>query len=235
VLLARVALVHANPSPLTPAPGDVFNEGADCHIDWTADPTGLWTTMNIELMCGDNIEMVYMNTVATVDGTNPNNASFTYACPSVTLNAPIYFYQFTTANSASPAWTGRFTIADASGKSTAAPNATQPDGEAIPWGTAALVNTDNVVPQPAYGQNATAASTSTSTSSNTGPPVAGLVNATTASNGSLPSSGEPSTSGANSATGDSANAAPGALAVDRHLFSAAVALAFAALTFAVAL
>jgi len=59
-VLASAAFVRADPTPSDPSPGDVFNEGANCHIDWDVDPTGLWTVMNIELMSGNNYEMVYM-------------------------------------------------------------------------------------------------------------------------------------------------------------------------------
>lgn len=63
ILLASVALlpvlrVRADAVPLTPAPGDSFDAGATCHIAWTADTTGEWKTMNIQLMTGDNDNMI---------------------------------------------------------------------------------------------------------------------------------------------------------------------------------
>lgn len=50
----------ADPVPDAPSPGEVFNEGSSCHIEWAPDTTGQWTTMNIELMTGDNFNMVHL-------------------------------------------------------------------------------------------------------------------------------------------------------------------------------
>lgn len=58
-VLAAVA-VRADPSPNVPGPGDVYNEGSTCNIAWDADTTGTWTTMNIELMTGDNFNMIHL-------------------------------------------------------------------------------------------------------------------------------------------------------------------------------
>ena len=63
ILLATVLPILsalADPVPDAPAPGDSFNEGSTCHIGWTADTTGTWKTMNIELMTGDNFNMVQL-------------------------------------------------------------------------------------------------------------------------------------------------------------------------------
>lgn len=57
ILLAAI-FVRADPNPTNPGPGDVFTEGGPCLIGWDVDTTGLWTTMSIELMTGDNINMV---------------------------------------------------------------------------------------------------------------------------------------------------------------------------------
>ena len=58
-VLAAVA-VRADPDPSEPGPGSVFNEGSTCHISWDPDTSGAWKTMNIELMCGDNYNMVHI-------------------------------------------------------------------------------------------------------------------------------------------------------------------------------
>ena len=63
ILLATVLPILsalADPVPDAPAPGDSFNEGSTCHIGWTADTSGTWKTMNIELMTGDNFNMVQL-------------------------------------------------------------------------------------------------------------------------------------------------------------------------------
>ena len=54
--LALAAL--ADPVPSTPNPGAVYNEGSNCDVGWTPDSTGQWKTMNIQLMTGDNFQMV---------------------------------------------------------------------------------------------------------------------------------------------------------------------------------
>ena len=57
-LLAAIAAVRADPNPTVPGPGDKYNEGATCHIEWDPDTTGQWKTMNIQLMSGSNLAMV---------------------------------------------------------------------------------------------------------------------------------------------------------------------------------
>lgn len=56
-LVAGAALVRADPNPSEPGPGDIFNEGATCHISWEPDTSGVWKVMNIELMSGSNLNM----------------------------------------------------------------------------------------------------------------------------------------------------------------------------------
>ena len=62
ILLAEVSTIHvwADPTPITPGPGAVFIEGQTCSTSWQVDPSGLWTTMVIELMTGDNFNMVHL-------------------------------------------------------------------------------------------------------------------------------------------------------------------------------
>ncbi|GJF00279.1 hypothetical protein PsYK624_165630 [Phanerochaete sordida] len=143
--------VRADPDPSEPGPGSVYNEGSNCLVSWDPDTSGSWKTMNIELMCGDNFNMVHLTTVATVDGTDATKASFTYPCPQVAPNAPIYFYQFTSPDSPDTLWTTRFAIADASGNVTPAPNATQPNGDSIPWGIGQLADPSDASPAPTKG------------------------------------------------------------------------------------
>jgi hypothetical protein len=57
LVLSMALVVLADPNPTT-APGQVFKEGGTCEIDWTPDASGLWKTMNIQLMTGDNFHMV---------------------------------------------------------------------------------------------------------------------------------------------------------------------------------
>ncbi|OBZ74099.1 hypothetical protein A0H81_06247 [Grifola frondosa] len=168
-LIAGVALAadSTGPTPTAPGPGDKFDEGTQCSTQWTADPSGQWTTMNIELMTGDNLNMVHITTVATVDGTDASNTSFSYPCPEVTPNSAIYFYQFTSPASTDRFWTTRFAIADASGNTTPPTNATQPGGQNIPWGTGALKDPSLAVPPPSYLQGNTSSTSPTSTANTT--------------------------------------------------------------------
>lgn len=57
-VLSLALAVLAEPAPLIPDPGHIYNEGSTCEIGWTPDPTGLWKTMNIQLMTGNNFQMV---------------------------------------------------------------------------------------------------------------------------------------------------------------------------------
>lgn len=141
-------LAKADPVPLTP---DTSNEGATCTINWNPDTTGIWKVMNIELMTGPNAPMKHLKTVATLDGTSTTVTSFTYPCPAVEPNSAIYFYQFSTpAKPAALTWTTRWAIADADGKVTPPPQATQPDGQAVPWGDGNLTNPKEANALPAY-------------------------------------------------------------------------------------
>jgi hypothetical protein len=147
--------VLADPTPTTPGPGDSFTEGQNCTFAWDGDTNAatesLWKTMNVELMSGSNLAMNFITTVATLDGTV--SGTYSYACPEVTPNSAIYFYQFSSPDSSNLWWTTRFTIAAANGSTTPPANANQPNNPspAIPWGTGALVDPSQVVPLPKIG------------------------------------------------------------------------------------
>jgi len=59
-VLSLALVVFADPVPTLPDPGHIFNEGSTCQIGWTPDSTGQWKTMNIQLMTGDNAQMVHL-------------------------------------------------------------------------------------------------------------------------------------------------------------------------------
>ncbi|EIW58390.1 uncharacterized protein TRAVEDRAFT_47544 [Trametes versicolor FP-101664 SS1] len=136
--------------PTAPGPGDVFKQGGDCTLSWTPDPSGTWKQTDVELMTGDNFNMVFITTITSFDGTDASKTTFSYPCPEVTPNSAIYFYQFSSPAVPDRQWTTRFTIADASGATTPPTNATQPGGAAIPWGTGALADPSKVVAAPSY-------------------------------------------------------------------------------------
>ncbi|KAG8949262.1 hypothetical protein FRC04_008864 [Tulasnella sp. 424] len=133
-----------------PAPGAIYYEGSSCIIQWNPDTTGTWKNMTIDLMSGPNLSMTKVTTVATgLDGSDSSITPFNWTCPQVTPCSAIYFYQiYDSSTQDSPSWTGRFTIASPHGASIAPPNATQPDGEAIPWGFGSLASNSTSIPLP---------------------------------------------------------------------------------------
>ena len=54
--LALTAL--ADVTPTSPSPGQVFQQGSSCTIGWNPDQTGTWKELVIQLMTGDNFNMV---------------------------------------------------------------------------------------------------------------------------------------------------------------------------------
>lgn len=55
ILFALLPLVSAMVTPTTPDGSTVINEGGSIDAAWTADDTGSWTNMTIQLMTGDNL------------------------------------------------------------------------------------------------------------------------------------------------------------------------------------
>ncbi|TEB21982.1 hypothetical protein FA13DRAFT_1569844, partial [Coprinellus micaceus] len=148
--LALAGIAHAEVTPSEPGPGQVFNAGSTCTVSWEGDKesTTAWKGMAIQLMTGDNFSMVHLTTIASdEDGTIDGRVN--YPCPEVTINANIYFYQFTAPGAPGKTWTTRFTIASATGQTVAAPNATQPGtNDPVPWGVGALVDPSKAVAAP---------------------------------------------------------------------------------------
>ncbi|KIK56998.1 hypothetical protein GYMLUDRAFT_247272 [Collybiopsis luxurians FD-317 M1] len=163
VLLASTLLARADVSPNTPSTGQA---GSQCTITWSGDKnsTSNWSNMAIEFMTGDNFQMVFLTTVATgLDGTK--DGSYSWTCPQVNPYSPIYFYQFVSPDEASnPQWTTRFAISSPTGATTNAPNATQPNGDKIPWGAGALVDAASASAAPSFAANATTGGTDVPTS-----------------------------------------------------------------------
>jgi len=190
-------LAWADPTPSIPGPGDSYQEGGTCQIEWGADTTGKWTNMSIELKTGDNFNMVPLRVITTVDATK--QTKYEYPCPNVTPNSAIYFYEFTSNSSTEKYWTTRFTITDKDGKSTPPPNATQPDGAPIPWGVGSLQDGNSTSPvnstssNPASGPSSSLSGSgssrmsSTSRSSSTGSPTpSSSSNSQSNTSGSIP-------------------------------------------------
>ncbi|KAG9024650.1 hypothetical protein FRB95_011242 [Tulasnella sp. JGI-2019a] len=171
VALAFVSSALAQPGPLTPSPAI---EGQPCQITWTPDATGKWTQTNIQLMTGDNNNMVPLTTVATVDTTSAAATTYSWICPDVTIYSAIYFYQFSHEEEPNNLiWTTRWAIESPSGEVVTPPNATQPGAAAgatpVPWGTGALKNPADGNPAPSYivGQPGTADTTAATATNGT--------------------------------------------------------------------
>ncbi|KAG6809353.1 hypothetical protein H0H92_000590 [Tricholoma furcatifolium] len=244
-LASTSLLVRADAIPSDPGPGVVYQVGGTCHITWIGDTnsTTAWQNMAIELMTGDNFEMIHLTTVATgQDGTQ--DGTFDHICPGVTPNAAIYFYQFTAPAASDKQWTTRFTIAAADGSTTQPTNATQPDGEAIPWGTGALTDPSTAVAAPDFAAAASSGAASTGAATTvagttvvataaiaaTVPAVSSMVTITNSAATAAASSAA-TTSSANTTTSAQGNGAA-SLAVNSRVWQAAVALGASTAAFA---
>jgi len=222
-IAAGALLARADPNPSVPGPGDVYNEGSNCQIEWAADSSGTWTQMSIQLMTGDNLNMVHLADLTIVDATKVT--TYTYQCPQVTPNSAIYFYQFQDPSSTQTYWTTRFAIADASGSTTPPTESAQPNGDKIPWGTGSIVGSIN---------NSTASSPPASSSNPVSP--SSSLSSSGPAGGSGTTSSSPNPSHSNSAVGGSTNGnssnSNGAAAADSpQVIGALVALAATAFTF----
>ncbi|KAF9017651.1 hypothetical protein BDZ89DRAFT_1165648 [Hymenopellis radicata] len=125
IALALAGAAVADVVPTGPSGSDVFKEGEPCKIEWTGDVSGKWAGMAIQLMSGDNFQMVPVTTVAT-DQDGNSDGTFEYTCPAVTPNSAIYFYQFTAPGSPNTTWTTRWTLAAADGSTTTPRTAPSP-------------------------------------------------------------------------------------------------------------
>ncbi|CDZ97977.1 hypothetical protein [Phaffia rhodozyma] len=147
-LLAGSQLASAIAVPTYPDSTAVVKIGDELTTLWTADTTGEWTDMTIQ--------MVALTTVGTnIDATTSTN--YTFTIPDVTPTSAIYFLQYTATNmnASDTQWTTRWAIAGTDGSTTTPEYSTQPSGDAIAWGLGALVN----------GTTSTTSNSTTSTSS----------------------------------------------------------------------
>ena len=105
VILSAALVALAQVTPTEPGPGDVDNQGAACNIEWTPDATGIWKSLNIQLMTGDNIKMIPLTSTnslelskrasfdpflplavaSNIDGT-ATPGTFSFPCPAVRLD-----------------------------------------------------------------------------------------------------------------------------------------------------
>jgi hypothetical protein len=57
ILFTLLPLVSAIVTPTTPDGSTVITEGSSIDAAWTADDTGSWTNVTIQLMTGDNLNV----------------------------------------------------------------------------------------------------------------------------------------------------------------------------------
>jgi len=217
LLFAAIALqallVTADPDPIIPGPGDTYKQGGDCDIEWAADTTGKWTDMQIELKTGNNVAMVPLKVITTIDATK--QTKYVYPCPEVSPNSAIYFYEFTSSSSTEKYWTTRFTITDADGNSTPPTETTQPNGDKIAWGTGMLAGGDgSSAPGPAPSGLSSLPSNSSSTMSGSSSVLSSLSSSSRLSSTRTPTPTQTGTTGDSQSNtgGDMAIAVPKALA-----------------------
>jgi len=228
-VLATPFLVRADVTPTAPAPGAKYSEGGLCNIAWLGDKssTTLWKNMAIELMSGNNTDMVFITTVATGQDGTKDNPNYSYPCPNVTPNSPIYFYQFTAPLATNLTWTGRFTITTPSGGTTPPENnSTDADGNIIYWGIGGLVDPSSAVAAPSFASSISMTASIASNSSTVGVVVSSTatpaITSDVANSNSIPLS--------TSASSSTAQPTSGAMATfDRRILGAAATVAAATL------
>ncbi|KAJ3807145.1 hypothetical protein F5876DRAFT_48669 [Lentinula aff. lateritia] len=154
-------------TPTAPGPGDQFNAGSPCTIQWKVGEN--WSNFTISLMSGSNTQMQLVAPVASgLDGSNAALSPFNWTCPEVNPYSAIYFYQFTNSNDTTNSkWTTRFTIASPSGESSPPANSTQPNGDSIPWGVGSLNGASTNSPGSQESNSSSSATTVTSAPSST--------------------------------------------------------------------
>ncbi|WRT66854.1 uncharacterized protein IL334_003817 [Kwoniella shivajii] len=132
--------VNAIVSPTSPDGSTVVKVGDKINALWTADSTDNWKNVEIQLMTGDNLQMVPLATIATgIDGTS--TTSYSFDAPDVSPYSKIYFLQFTNGGDmTNVTWTTRFTIAGADGSTTDPTNSTVYSGTTVQWGTGTLLS-----------------------------------------------------------------------------------------------
>lgn len=172
LLFAASAVVRAEVTPSEPGPGSSYTAGETCTVSWDGDRDSdtIWKDMSIQLMTGDNFNMIHLTTIASdLDGTI--SGRFNYPCPEVTPYSAIYFYQFTSPHTDVKTWATRFTITSPEGETVPPENENQPGtNDPIPWGVGALVDPSTATPPPVIGgESPSSASTRPSGSATVAP------------------------------------------------------------------
>lgn len=99
--------------PAAPTEEEIFRTGEPCLIEWDADTQpGGWKTMRIDLMSGTPPSASIIENVAeSVGTTGADPATFSWTCPPVDFDGPVYSYMFTPIDSLDPPeYSSQFTI-----------------------------------------------------------------------------------------------------------------------------
>ncbi|WWC69740.1 uncharacterized protein I206_103683 [Kwoniella pini CBS 10737] len=191
-LLSFIAIsVNAIITPTSPDSNTVVKVGESINALWTIDSTDNWNNVEIQLMTGDNLQMVPLATVATgIDGTKVD--SYSFDAPDVSPYSKIYFLQFTNGgDTTNVTWTTRFTIAGTDGSTTDPTNSTVYSGQTVQWGTGTLLSS---VSTDGSSSNSTTSSTNSSTDATAGGSSASTNSVSDSSSASSTSTAESSTS-----------------------------------------
>ncbi|KAF8323523.1 uncharacterized protein EI90DRAFT_3245846 [Cantharellus anzutake] len=194
-------LAFSAPNPIAPSPSDKFAAGSQCTIQWTADPNGIWTNMNIGAASYSSFQILSHHVLGhRIDdwtqfsydsfeeyASIPDDRTFTPPGLKYCPPGPIVFYQFTDqADPKSVLWTGRFTITDADGTSDPAPYT---DSNGVGYGNATFEDTSLYNAQPSYlvgnGQLVQTAGPSPSSTA-TGSSITSVISAATTTTASFP-------------------------------------------------
>lgn len=67
-VLSAALVARADVTPSEPGPGSVYNAGSTCTVSWEGDKdsTTAWKDMSIQLMTGNNFEMVHLSSELTL-------------------------------------------------------------------------------------------------------------------------------------------------------------------------
>lgn len=168
-LAALTGVAFGAITPTSPDSNTVVTVGSDIKALWAADSTGEWNNVEIQLMTGDNLQMVPLAVLATgIDGTSTTGLDI--PCPDVSPYSKIYFLQFTRGGDVSTStWTTRFTIAGSDGSTTPPTNSTNYSGTQVEWGTGALVGQAPSVITGAEGSSSNSTMSSSNSTDSTAP------------------------------------------------------------------
>ena len=83
VLFAASALVRAEVTPSEPGPGSVYTAGQECTVSWDGDRDSdtIWKDMSIQLMTGDNFNMIHLTSKHPLPATGKGEAELSSLQP----------------------------------------------------------------------------------------------------------------------------------------------------------